>query len=232
MMSAHRRPIQDTGQSKAGDRARKQLLDAAGEVFAERGYAQATSKEICERAGMNSASVNYHFGGFEELYVETLAQAHQHLVAIEALTEIAASDESPKEKLRAYIALMLRRLARPATSWEMRLLSKEIIAPSPAREAFVDTVILPKLCVLRGIIAALIGASPDDPVVGRCVLTVVSPCMMLAIGQRDMMSRIIPGLVDASSEVDPLIDHFERFIYAGLEAVAKQIGLERITQAT
>jgi AcrR family transcriptional regulator len=227
MTPAHRRPIQDAGQPKAGDRARKQLLDAAGEVFAERGYAQATSKEICERAGMNSASVNYHFGGFEELYVATLAQAHQHLVAIEALADIAASEASPREKLRAYIALMLRRLSRPATSWEMRLLSREIMSPSPAREAFVETVILPKLYMLRGIIGSLIGATPDDPVVGRCILTVVSPCMMLAIGQQEMMNHILPGLMDASGEIDPLIDHFERFIYAGLEAVAQQLRKER-----
>ncbi len=176
---------------------------------------------------MNSASVNYHFGGFEELYVATLAQAHQHLVAIEALADIAASEASPREKLRAYIALMLRRLSRPATSWEMRLLSREIMSPSPAREAFVETVILPKLYMLRGIIGSLIGATPDDPVVGRCILTVVSPCMMLAIGQQEMMSHIIPGLMDASGEIDPLIDHFERFIYAGLEAVAQQLRKER-----
>jgi AcrR family transcriptional regulator len=223
MTEANRRPVYDPSQPKAGERARKQLLDAAGEVFAERGYAQATSKEICERAGMNSASVNYHFGGFEELYAETLAHAHQHLVAIEALTEIAASQASPKEKLRAYITLMLRRLARPATSWEMRLLSREIVSPSPIHDAFVKSQILPKMAVLRGIVAALIGAAPDDPVVGRCLLTAGSPCIMLAIMNPNMLIHIMPGMIDASEEIAPLIDHFERFISAGLEAVAARI---------
>jgi AcrR family transcriptional regulator len=227
MIIPRQRPILDPARPKAGDRARQQLLEAAGEVFAERGYAQATSKEICERAGMNCAAVNYHFGGFAQLYAETLAYAHQHLVAIEALTDIAASAVEPREKLRAYIALMLRRLARPATSWEMRLLSREIISPSPAREAFVKSEILPKLAVLRGIIAALIGASPGDPVVGRCILMVGAPCIMLAIGDRGMMTQIVPGLVDAPEEIDSLIDHFERFVHAGLEAVESQIRRER-----
>ena len=35
------------------------------------------------------------------------------------------------------------------------------------------------------------------------------------------------GLVDPSEEIDPLIDHFERFIHAGLEAVALQLRSER-----
>ena len=223
MMRDRRRPPPEPGLPKAGDRARQHLLEAAGEVFAERGYAQATSKEICERAGMNSAAVNYHFGGFEQLYAESLSYAHRHLVAIEVLRDIAASDASPREQLRAYIAMMLRRLARPATSWEMRLLSREIIAPSPAHEAFIACEVMPKLAVLRGIVAALIGAAPDDPVVGRCILTVGAPCIMLAIADRAMPSQVVPGLANAAEEIEPLIDHFERFIHAGLEATALRI---------
>jgi AcrR family transcriptional regulator len=220
MTIVRRHPPTNPGPSRAGDRSRQQLLEAAGEVFAERGYAQATSKEICERAGMNSAAVNYHFGGFEQLYAESLAYAHSHLVGIETLRDIATSDMTPREQLRAYIALMLRRLARPATSWEMRLFSREIISPSPAHDAFIKSEVLPKLAVLRGIIAALIGAAPDDPVVGRCILTVGAPCIMLAIADRAMLSQVVPGLANASEEIEPLIDHFERFIHAGLEATA------------
>jgi hypothetical protein len=37
------------------------------------------------------------------------------------------------------------------------------------------------------------------------------------------------GLVDPSEEIDPLIDHFERFIHAGLEAVALQLRSEGST---
>ncbi len=222
-MTASRRPIRDPGQPRAGERARQHLLEVAGEVFALRGYAQATSKEICEQAGMNSASVNYYFGGFEPLYAETLAHAHQKLIAIEALRGIAASDASPRQKLREAVALVIRRLALPATSWEMRVIGREIVSPSPARDAFVKSQILPKLEVWRGIIAAILGAEPDDPVVGRSLLTVVSPCMMLAITPRDTVAQILPGLADAPAEIDPLIDHIERFIHAGLEAVAADI---------
>ena len=46
---------------------RERLLEAAGEVFAERGFREATVRGICKRANANNAAVNYHFGEKEEL---------------------------------------------------------------------------------------------------------------------------------------------------------------------
>ena len=59
-------------QRRDGRSTRAVVLDAAGKVFAERGFGEATSKEICERAGTNNAAVNYYFGGKEGLYEEVL----------------------------------------------------------------------------------------------------------------------------------------------------------------
>ena len=44
------------------DGTRNKLLDSAGRVFADFGYQGATVREICARAGVNVALVNYHFG--------------------------------------------------------------------------------------------------------------------------------------------------------------------------
>ena len=47
------------GTAGAGhDETRRQLLEAAGVVFAERGFRDATVREICRRAGANIAAVN------------------------------------------------------------------------------------------------------------------------------------------------------------------------------
>src|SRR5579862_3501720 len=54
------------------DGTRERLLEAAGEVFAQKGFREATIREICSRAGANIAAINYHFGGKERLYAEVL----------------------------------------------------------------------------------------------------------------------------------------------------------------
>ena len=51
---------------------RTRLLHAAAAVFAEVGYNAATVRQICTRARVNVAAVNYHFGDKLGLYTEVL----------------------------------------------------------------------------------------------------------------------------------------------------------------
>ena len=51
-----------------GIESKDRLLKAATEVFAEKGYRDATVAEICRRAESNVAAVNYHFGSKGALY--------------------------------------------------------------------------------------------------------------------------------------------------------------------
>ena len=59
------------------DPTKVRLLEAAGEEFAGKGFDAARVRTICERAGANVAAVNYHFGDKEQLYVETVLDAHR-----------------------------------------------------------------------------------------------------------------------------------------------------------
>ena len=54
------------GEGAAGGRDR--ILDAATEVFAEKGFGETRVDEIAARAGVNKAMLYYHVGGEEALY--------------------------------------------------------------------------------------------------------------------------------------------------------------------
>ncbi|MFE6049155.1 TetR/AcrR family transcriptional regulator [Kitasatospora sp. NPDC056446] len=57
-------------------RSREELLNAAGELFAERGFDRTTTREIGERAGVDPALIARYFGGKTQLYL-ALVQAEQ-----------------------------------------------------------------------------------------------------------------------------------------------------------
>ena len=53
--------------------AKESIRKAAAELFAEKGYAATSTREICERAEITKPVLYYHFGSKEELY-ESLVQ--------------------------------------------------------------------------------------------------------------------------------------------------------------
>ena len=51
------------------------ILHVAIEVFAEHGFRDTTIREICKRANVNVASINYYFRSKEALYTQALSFA-------------------------------------------------------------------------------------------------------------------------------------------------------------
>jgi TetR/AcrR family transcriptional regulator len=64
------------------DEARSRILSAAEEVFAERGYAGATTREIAERAGIGKRMLFYYFPSKEAVYRAVLERIITGLVGI------------------------------------------------------------------------------------------------------------------------------------------------------
>lgn len=79
---------------------RQRLLEAAGELFAEKGFRLAGTREICRKAGTEIAAIHYHFGNKENLYEAVLRYADSLLV--DAIPTFEAS-RSREDRLRAMI---------------------------------------------------------------------------------------------------------------------------------
>ncbi|WP_248964113.1 TetR/AcrR family transcriptional regulator [Sphaerisporangium perillae] len=70
-MSPRRRDSESTAVARAGRRA--ELLATAAEVFASRGYASTTVREVADAAGMLGGSLYYHFDSKESMVDEILS---------------------------------------------------------------------------------------------------------------------------------------------------------------
>jgi AcrR family transcriptional regulator len=78
---------------------RRQLLDAALEVFVQRGYHAAAMDEIAERAGVSKPVLYQHFPGKLELYLALLDESVDGLV--ETVKEALRSTTENKQRVGA-----------------------------------------------------------------------------------------------------------------------------------
>jgi AcrR family transcriptional regulator len=201
-----------------GNTTRLHILETAGQLFAERGFAESTSKEICTRAGTNMAAINYHFNGRDGLYEAVLIEAHRQLVSIDELVSLASVPSDPRLKLRAFLAHLIELGSQPKAPWGFRVVLREALSPSPAMPVLIKQAVLPKAKLLRGLIGGIMGLPDDHPSVQRSLLFTVLPCIVMMVAPKDLGNKVLPALKDTEGLVSDLM----RYILAGLDAVAKE----------
>ncbi|MGE0304582.1 MAG: TetR/AcrR family transcriptional regulator [Acidimicrobiia bacterium] len=84
---------------------RRQLVEAAARVFAEKGFHKTSFSDIAEHLEIDRASLYYYVGSKSDLFeAVALAPAEENIRSIE---EIRASDLAPQEKLTAAIEQLM-----------------------------------------------------------------------------------------------------------------------------
>jgi AcrR family transcriptional regulator len=201
---------------------REQLLETAGQVFAQKGFAAATGKEICERSGANAAAVVYHFGGMENLYAATLQEARSRLAPSEALAAVVAGETDPKAQLTAFIGLMVRVLSGPASStWAARLISREMVSPSVIFDEIRNKEMRARAAILQSIVTQLTGLPVDHPAVARSCINIMAPIGILLLISPQRIERTFPVLSFGPEAVEETTRHMVQFALAGLAAIAR-----------
>jgi TetR/AcrR family transcriptional regulator, regulator of cefoperazone and chloramphenicol sensitivity len=207
---------QTGGQGKRG-----RLLESAGEVFAEKGFDRATAREICARAGVNTAAVNYYFGGIDGLYAAVVREAHHRLIASDDLAAAVAGKADAAGKLQAFLEKFADVLTGPAAaSWPARIIGREVLAPTPGAAEVHEQERLGKLCILKQIVADLLGVPEGDPAVARCCISVMAPCLLLLIVERSNLRSAFPDFALDPPNAAVLARHLVQFALAGMNASA------------
>src|SRR5690606_34163100 len=117
---------------------RDQILAAAAELFAERGFHGTTAREIAQRAGVNLAAAHYHFGSKEDLYLEVLrVEVDDPARTLERRGGRSTAGgrlggPALAALLQARIAAMLEVLLGPPPGRQGTLLLREMCDPSAA----------------------------------------------------------------------------------------------------
>ncbi len=203
---------------KDGERTRMRILEAACQVFSEKGYAGATVAEICRRAGVNVAAVNYYFGDKENLYIEVWRYAFSK----HPWPRYPDPNDPPEKQLRDYIHSMVGHfMSQGPHGTFVRLYMMELLNPTGRIQDLWGELIKPRRDILLGIIRRIMGKSSVDEDVILCELSIVNQCRVLATVRRSDLEKIVGRKMDHEF-LERLTDHITRFSLAGIRAVGSR----------
>lgn len=145
------------GPVRRPDPTAERILEAARATFARSGFDGATTRAIARAAGVNVATLAYHFGGKEGLYTAAIERMYAELLAL-PLPEL----QGPPQERIAAVARLAWRFAQEHRV-DIRLLARHRLEhdrlPEPVRERWTPALVAGALRVV-----AALGLPPQrDP---------------------------------------------------------------------
>src|SRR5665811_407586 len=209
-------------QSTAIEPTIDRLLQVAVEVFAECGFREATVREICSRANVNVASVNYYFRSKEALYAQALAFSFQEANRLHPQDAALDKGLPPEQRLALFIGNFLHRLLDDShLGLHSKLITREIVYPTKALDEIIETTIVPQFALLEEIIQGILGTSADKVIVQRCLLSIFGQCLMFK-HSRSIIDRLYPDLIADKSAIKSSAEHIAQFSLAALTKFAQE----------
>ena len=104
-------PIEPLTAERRRQQTREYLLDAAAQVFAERGFHEATIDEVASAAGFTKGAVYSNFKNKEDLFLALLEDAYAKDTAAIKQT-LGASDVPPEARLGDFVRMMRNEMAQ------------------------------------------------------------------------------------------------------------------------
>lgn len=212
-----KQPIAKINAREDGNATKALIIECAGRLIAEYGYAATTSKMICEKARTNTAAVNYHFGSRDGLYVAVLEEVHKHLLNLDYLNALKAGSASPQAKLEQLIDTLIAAIYSK-DNWYVRVWAREIVNPSPFITQILTNEAAPKFLAVSGLFSDATGLPIGDPALYTCMLGVMAPFVIIFMSNTEIVNKVVPKIEIVPEE---MIKELKRFVFAGLAEYAQ-----------
>jgi AcrR family transcriptional regulator len=194
------------------------ILEAAGPIFAEKGFRNATVREICQAAQANLAAINYHFGDKERLYIEAVKRAHRARMDHATLPDWPPGT-APAEKLHGFVYMfLLRMLADDQASWHTHLMLRELAQPTAACAELVREFIRPHFDVLMSILAELVPPATSEIERHQIAFSVVGQCLHYRVAQ-PIVQLLISAEEYEQYDAERLAEHISHWTLTALGIV-------------
>lgn len=201
---------------------RRRLIEAAGPIFAKRGYDGAVVRDIVAAAGVNLGAVNRHFGSKQGLYREVLVTYHMALMQEEPPPELGDFEDS-EQAIYHFMRFLLRLvlIRRGPDSVAGQLMMQEVHNPSEVLDDLVQLFIAPNHSAISEAIGDLLGQADTPRLREQATNYVFGLCLFHSFG-REVLKRLGTPSPTNDAQIDELIGTLHPFAIGGIRAMARR----------
>ncbi|MCX7081775.1 MAG: CerR family C-terminal domain-containing protein [Methylococcales bacterium] len=206
--------------TKSG-KTRERLLTAASRIFAEQGFQESTIADICERAETNIASVNYHFGDKERLYLEAWRYAFNQELDNHPSDGGIAEAAPAEQRLAGRIHSLIARVADD-NSYSFAIINKEMAQPTRLLADILEKEINPQRLQMLALLKECLGQAATEQRIQYCHTSIMGQCFQLLRLKHMQSARNFPHYPGDLSDSKAFAEHVVQFSLAGIQAIRSQ----------
>ncbi len=205
------------------DTTKSKILDAAEQLFAERGFAETSLRTITARAKVNLASVNYHFGSKKSLIQDVFDRFLSEYTSVlnAQLNSLESSDNgslTTETLLRALVSplLALEKQREQSISIFMRLLGRAYAETQGHLRRHVTDKYGYVLVRFTLLFQSAYPSLTNDQIFWRLHYTLGS--LIFTLAGSDALREIAEADFDRKMAIEEVIDEMIPFLAAGMKA--------------
>ena len=208
-----------------GEQTRERLLKSAERLFARRGYARTSVRDITRDASCNVAAVNYYFNGKKSLYREMFlrrmtAMREQRIARISRVMDENRQGVTLETVLQAFAEGFLEPLVDDSGGRVLlELITRELLEPQMPVDFMLSEMILPLQETLAHAIETTDPGVPSETI-RLCIQSFVAQLIHFVRIRR--LAQVGENVQPFAFSLPELIDHMVRFTAAGITAGAAQ----------
>ena len=184
----------------------QELLDAALDLFVERGFAATRSEDVAARAGVSKGTLYLYYPSKEELLKEVIR--HNVINQIAEGEQIIRQFRGPSVELLALVLrLWWERIGETRASGIIKLMTSEVRNFPEVAQFYVDEVVTPSNQMLAQVIQRGVDSGEFRAVdVPEAVHALVGPLVFLVLNKHSLGACSAAFLLEPKRVIDALID--------------------------
>ena len=183
-----------------GVEARNRLLRAALPLFAAKGFAKTSTREVAAAAGVNIAAISYYFGDKAGLYRAVYNDP------LDCGAQAYANFAEPGLGLREALGLYLQGFTEPLKQGDlaqqlMQLHFREMLEPTGLWQEHIQTQIAPMHRGLLEVLGRALELAEADDDLHRLAFSITALGIQMFVGA-DITLALRPALADSAAAID------------------------------